>query len=575
MLNPFQSRFCLTFCLITLFFTHFATAQDNHAFQWRYSSQTQGSMLAFSALPLADRGGLMAGIVEVDSGSGIYFPFVFRHDCQGMPLWTKVFDQVTETANNADARVLALPNGDFILVANVGFFFSSPYNDIFIARFSADGETMWRYRYGGGMQRYDLAQDAIVTSDGNIVICGNTSSYGSDAGETYYLDQYFLKINADNGQILWSKTVGNPGAVDRAYAIVEDADHNLVSAGSYLQGGTFQADLMKMTADGAVLWLKTFGDATAPHANHAFGLLRAQDGGYLLTGSSTNAKTNYLDYSDFLAIKTDADGVLQWSRLVAGGAPDIFENASNAWQKSTGEFVLSGATASFPSSGFVPNKFALVTLKGDGALSNVKVLNSGGAFYPRVVADPYENSLDVFGYTNWAGYGGNNIVFNPILINLDKNLSVTNCNVIDYTNFSTLLNPPFELGDAPHTDLSGGAILSNVVVEYDFGVDLHKICELNAYTDCAPFSSTESATEPLTVEVSPNPASAKGKIDIHWAAQQPVKRVELYSANGQLMQQFTVPMGAIHMEMQAPAPGFYVLEFFTESGKLTKKLVVQ
>ncbi|MDX1912179.1 MAG: T9SS type A sorting domain-containing protein [Saprospiraceae bacterium] len=550
------------------------SAQDTHSFQWRFTAGNNANVFLHDALPTDDRGYVCSGLLESPAGSALYFPCLFRVDCRGQVLWAKTFNQPTETPNNVNGRVLQISATDFVLVSNVGFFFTTPHNDIFLARVDGEGNTVWTRRIGGGTNNQDLARAAIVASDGSIVLAGQTGSWGTDAGSgNTYTDQYFMKVSSA-GNILWSRTVGNPQKVDRAYDVVELADESLVVAGSYIHtGGTFYANLLKMDKNGTVLWHKVFGEGTAPQANHAYGLTATADGGLLLTGSSTNLQQNFQGYDDFLVVKTDADGEVEWSRVVAGGGPDNFENASSVVQKPNGDFAVMCATNSFPTIGFVGNKYAVLTLSPNGALVSMKTYNGGSSHYPRIRVHPQESGYLISGFTNWTGYGGNGNRFDPLLINTNADLGV-GCFNIDYTNFTTVYDPPFDIDDAPGTLSEGGAVINAVVNAASFELTLDVACEQNGYETCAPFSSVaEYAERQQSVEIWPNPVIAGRPVSLRWHDAD-AGQVTLVDAQGRIVAQHHPVPGIRNLDLRPETPGVYWVHLQGYGWSRTEKMVV-
>ncbi len=562
---------CALICVLSMFKS---LAQDEHSFQWRYESELGAPMSQLDVLPLEDRGYVMSGLLQSPVGSAFYYPYICRVDCQGKVVWAKTFNQVTESPNNVSGRVLQISETDFVLVGNVGFYFTTPRQDIFMARVTGEGNVVWTRRIGGGTNNQDVAQSAIVTSDGNIVIAGQTGSFGTDAGSNNnYTDQYFMKVSPA-GNILWTRTVGNKNAVDRSFDIIELPDQSLVAAGSYLHtGGTFYANLVKMDKNGTVLWHKVFGEGTAPQANHAYGVMATSDGGFLVTGSSTNLQPNFQGYSDLLIIKTDADGEVEWSRVVTGAAPDSFENASNAVEKPNGDLAIMCATNSYPTVGFVGNKYGVLTLSPAGSIVNLKTYNLGSSHYPRFRKHPQEGSFLIQGFTNWTGYGGNGNRFDPLLINLDADFKVT-CNFSDFTGLTSVFNPAFDFDDAPGILGVGGTLVNHVADASDFALKQNVICEFRPYESCSLFTDTKEELEQSTdFVVYPNPAHAGAPLSLRWNNIQ-VEQVSITDAAGRVVgQHYPVP-GIDNLELRIHTPGMYWVMLQGAGARRVEKVII-
>ncbi|MCC6724694.1 MAG: T9SS type A sorting domain-containing protein [Saprospiraceae bacterium] len=562
------------FVLACCFATTPLFSQDNHSFQRRWQTEDGAVLVNYDAIALPDRGNVFGGLVEFTPGSNLYLPCIWRTDCQGKVKWAKTFNTLTETPNNAYGRVLALGDNDFALVASTGFFFTSPLNDIFVARVDGDGNTLWAEILGGGSGGQDVAQGAVATADGGLVIAGKTASYGTDANtSSVYTDQYFIKLNG-NGQIVWSKTVGNPQAIDRAYDIKELADGSFAVAGSYLHEGTFYANLLKLSPSGDLLWNRGFGEPIAPQANHGYGLLATSDGGFLVLGGSTNLHENFQDFPDFLVAKTDANGMAEWTRVFAGSLGDYSESASSAVELPNGNYAIAGATSSYPSQGFVPNKFTVLELSPTGSLEQVIGYNGGSSHYPRIKPDPYEGGYLVNGFTNWTGYGGNGNLFEPILVNTDANLNMDGCFQTALTALTISANPSFDLPtDLPSVSGTGAAILPIIVDASDLNLKDSTICESNGYADCAPFSSSFERNLAFDFEVYPNPAQAGQTIHIYWS-EPAVREVLIYDVNGRLVQKHRPVFAMQNVESRLEKPGVYFVKLWNGESSVTRKLLV-
>ena len=68
-------------------------------------------------------------------------------------------------------------------------------------KLDANGNVTWQKTYGGSSGD-DCAHSIQQTSDGGFIVAGATSSYGAGS-----FDYWVLKLDA-NGNIIWQKTYG-------------------------------------------------------------------------------------------------------------------------------------------------------------------------------------------------------------------------------------------------------------------------------------------------------------------------------------------------------------------------------
>jgi hypothetical protein len=204
-----------------------------------------------------------------------------------------------------DKEVLASVLISALLFSTVVMFYvnnSTPY------LVSASSSTGWSRTYGG--DGYDTAEAVIQTSDGGYAIAGRTKSFGSSG----YL---FWVIKTDSfGNVKWNKTYGAGSAL----SIVQTSDGGYAIAGSML---------VKTDSEGNMQWNRSYG-VTA--------MVQTSDGGYALAGY-----TNFVPAveADFWLVKTDALGYRQWNKTYPRGAYDL---AQSVIQTSDGGYAIAGHT---------------------------------------------------------------------------------------------------------------------------------------------------------------------------------------------------------------------------------------
>ncbi|NPA33680.1 MAG: hypothetical protein GXO48_01970 [Chlorobi bacterium] len=158
---------------------------------------------------------------------------------------------------HSQVQSVELSNGDIIVA---GYTASFGNGDIYVVRLNSAGTVQWIRTIGGGGADYPY--DIIQTRDGNVVIVGFTNSFGAGG-----YDVYVVKINPANGNIIWTRVIGNAGN-DYGYKIVEDDFGMLTIAGtttSFGNGG-FDVLVIRMNEDGTFNCtgcLSTTGGATS------------------------------------------------------------------------------------------------------------------------------------------------------------------------------------------------------------------------------------------------------------------------------------------------------------------------
>lgn len=234
------------FCLLCLSAVNIK-AQDITFFR-TYGSGAYDA--AESVWPCNDSGFVVVGATSGYNVAGTDL-LIFRTDKLGNQTWLKTYGG---NGNEWAKCIIPVPNSsDFIIVGHTNSFGFGQY-DFYVLRINQTGDTIWTRTFGG--PDWDLALSADTTYDGNIVITGETSSFG--AGNK---DVFVIKISP-NGSLIWQQTIGGADD-DIANVIFEDRDTNLIVAGSTLSYGAGQRDyyLIKLNKSGDTLFTKTFGTA--------------------------------------------------------------------------------------------------------------------------------------------------------------------------------------------------------------------------------------------------------------------------------------------------------------------------
>ena len=108
-----------------------------------------------------------------------------------------------------------------------------------------------------------------------------------------------------NGNLLWNKTYGGSN-IDIAFSLVRTFDGGFALAGYTHSFGAGKADflLVKTDADGNIEWNQSHGGAGYDYLNS---MVETSDGGYALTGYTSSFGAGMYD---FWLVKTNENGII-------------------------------------------------------------------------------------------------------------------------------------------------------------------------------------------------------------------------------------------------------------------------
>jgi regulation of enolase protein 1 (concanavalin A-like superfamily) len=241
-------------------------------------------------------------------------------------------------------------DGGYIVAGRIMSFGAGVY-DFFLIKTDANGNVQWAKTYGGTSK--DIAHSVRQTSDGGYIVAGYTISFG--AGER---DLFLIKTDA-NGNLQWAKTYGGI-YWDEARSVQQTSDGGYIVAG-YKRPPEAQWNgefiLIKTDANGDVIWAKTYGGLGW---DEAYSVQQTSDGGYIMAGLTAAFTVGY----DFLLIKTDENGDLEWAKTYGVAHYDW---AFSVQQTSDGGYIVAGQTNSF---GAGSSDIFLIKTDADGNISS-------------------------------------------------------------------------------------------------------------------------------------------------------------------------------------------------------------
>ncbi len=195
------------------------------------------------------------------------------------------------------------------------------YDRISIAKFNRDGSNLW-WKLWGGTHLSGSVGYGVAVQGAQVYVCG----YTGESNSTQCTDMALLKLTAD-GALVWSRVWGSP-AYDLTHDVFVDAGgHVFVSGQSEddINGQTNAADvgacLTKWTADGSCLWTRVWGSVTFNTMSGVSG-----DGSNAVyvcgTANDTFDGQPLIGGEDLFLSAFDAQGSSCWSRLWGSTAND-------------------------------------------------------------------------------------------------------------------------------------------------------------------------------------------------------------------------------------------------------------
>lgn len=232
---------------------------------------------------------------------------------------------------------------------------SSGLSDAFLAKFSGDGEPLWSRQFGDAGEQSALG--LTVDAAGDVVIAGDFTStidFGGgslvSAGEN---DIFIAKFGAD-GSFLWGKRFGD-AADQHVGAIAVDGDSGIVITGSFkgeldfggaplMSAGKDDVFVAKLSGSGDYVWSTRFGDINNDQSGTSVAV--ESTGAVIVTGGFTGAMDigsglTAEGLSDaFVAKLAGANGDVIWSKGV--GSLGGNEGGQHISSFESGEILLVG-----------------------------------------------------------------------------------------------------------------------------------------------------------------------------------------------------------------------------------------
>jgi len=200
--------------------------------------------------------------------------------------------------------VIATPDGGYAFTgetySNDGDFAGKGHgnNDFMVVKTDGSGNLLWANAYGGS--KADNGYDITLDWDGNYLVTGyDSSSDGEVVGAHGASDIWVIKVNAQNGNLIWQRSVGGTKydnglrtlpMPNHGYLVLGSSsskNNDMATAGSH---GNGDIALIRLDSNRNLMWSKDFGGTLAEAANDMF----ITNHGYYIWGTT---KSNDVDVS--------------------------------------------------------------------------------------------------------------------------------------------------------------------------------------------------------------------------------------------------------------------------------------
>ena len=336
---------------------------------------------AYSVEQTNDGGYILAG--EISTPNNHSDIWLLKTDGQGNQQWVNTFGTVERDACYA---VKQTTDGGYILAGHIGET-DTAHGEVWMSKVDSVGNQIWSNTYGDGNSSYSIEQ----TNDGCFVFGGNggvhktdnngnlqwSHNYDSDLASIIHLTKTFdggfiiagldTMINAcimkidSLGIKQWKKIYGSNNTDWEQISSTQEIVGGIILVGEqeFVSGpniGYNNVWLIKTNPLGDTLWERSVLVDRFPFIS-ARSIQQTSDGGFIISGFA--AVSNQQNDYDIILLKTDANGVKQWSNTFGGSGIDV---SFSVRQTIDGGYIIAGISES--------HTYTLIKTDGNGNITS-------------------------------------------------------------------------------------------------------------------------------------------------------------------------------------------------------------
>lgn len=238
-----------------------ASAHAQPYVQWAYGGGVNDAARG-GVIQTSDGGYITVGESQ-SYGPGDYDVYVVKTDCCGNPQWATTYD-LGSLGDDFGRKIRATPDGGYVIVGstrNTKPCCAISSTDIFVMKIDANGGFVWANTYGGDGDDDGTNIEPAFGGEA-YAVSGRTASFGQGL-----IDAYLMLITAD-GSVIWGRTYGG-SRYDSFNSLVVAQNGDILGAGeTYSYGGSDQIYVVRVSPnDGSCIWSYHYGEGRDEAAN--------------------------------------------------------------------------------------------------------------------------------------------------------------------------------------------------------------------------------------------------------------------------------------------------------------------
>ena len=379
--------------------------------------------------------------------------------------WAKRYNS-TGTANDYAKAVTYDAAGNVYVTGSAN-------NNYLTIKYSPQGDTLWKAVYAGPANDDDTPNSIFVDAAGNVYITGK--SFGNFS-ETDYAT---VKYDANGTQLWIQRYNGTNNDNDEAVSVAVDGSGNVYAGGwsSALNGST-DFVIVKYSPAGSQLWVRSYNGPAG--GNEFMSKMIIDAAGNIYAAGRSRGVSN----DDFLTLKYNSSGTLQWSARL-GGTGNGNDAAVSLTVDNAGSVIVTGYTAGNGTA----KDYTTVKYNNAGVQQWIKNYNRTGTTQDEAVGIVSDNTGNIYvtGFCTGSGtstfdyvtvkYNSNGDqqwakVFNSGLVGVDDkaaSIDIDQTGNIYVTGSTISSGSDFDCGTVKYSP--SGEVLWSILYENILGVD--------------------------------------------------------------------------------------------------------